>query len=287
MRCVVGPMKILRFALFILLLLPAPSFSQSREAGVMIGVMGYKGDLDPNTYDTRFLDPGIGLIYRRCYSNHWAFKAAASYGHVRASDEKADNEWAKNRNLQFRSSILELSGQFEFNFFPYQTASPFAKFSPYLLAGYSLFHFNPKAEINGEWVALQPLGTEGQGTSANPDERKYRRTTLAFTYGGGFKIRLSRRFGCTLETAVRQTYTDYLDDVSTVYADPFAIRKEYGKTAAALSDRSLEKAPGGNIGRQRGDRKKRDFYVFTGIQITYTLSKKYIDSCQPFRIKLW
>jgi hypothetical protein len=26
--------------------------------------------------------------------------------------------------------------------------------------------------------------------------------------------------------------------------------------------------------------------MYTGIQITYTLSKRYIDSCRPFRIKL-
>ena len=72
-----------------------------------------------------------------------------------------------------------------------------------------------------------------------------------------------------------------------MYADPKSILVEYGKTAALLSDRSLNQAPGGNIGRQRGDTKRRDFYVFTGVQLTYTLSKKYIDACQPFRIKLW
>ena len=253
----------------------------------MVGVMGYKGDLDPTMYDTRFIDPGLGIIYRRSYSNHWAFKAGLSYGHIKASDEKAEDFWSQNRNLNFKSHIIELSGQFEFNFFPYQTASPFAKFSPYLLCGLSAFHFNPKAEIDDEWVALQPLGTEGQGTSLYPDRKLYKRTSMAFTFGGGFKFKIMRRFGLTIETGVRRTYTDYLDDVSSTYADPIAIKKEYGKTAAILSDRSVLKAPGGNIGRQRGDTQHRDWYVFTGVQFTYTLSKKYIDSCRPFRIKLW
>jgi hypothetical protein len=72
-----------------------------------------------------------------------------------------------------------------------------------------------------------------------------------------------------------------------VYADPKAIRKEYGKVAEELSDPSFEQADGGNIGRQRGDTAQRDWFVFTGIQISYTLSKYYIDSCRPFRIKLW
>lgn len=255
--------------------------------GVMVGIMGYKGDLDPNMYDTRYLDPGIGILYRRSYSNHWAFKAGLNYGHIRATDEKADDFWSQNRNLNFKSHIIEMTGQFEFNFFPYQTASPYSNFSPFLLCGLSVFHFNPKAKLNDDWIELQPLGTEGQGTEAYPNRHLYRRTNLAFTFGGGFKFKIMRRFGLTLETGVRRTYTDYLDDVSTTYADPLSIRKEYGKTAEILSDRSLNDAPGGNVGRQRGDSQHRDWYVFTGIQFTYTLSKKYIDNCQPFRIKLW
>jgi len=273
--------------LILCLALPLAGSSQSRELGIMVGVMGYKGDLDPNMYDTRFLEPGISAIYRRSYSNHWAFKAGLMYGQVKADDSKAKDFYSQNRNLNFRSHIIELSGQFEFNFFPYQTANPNSSFSPYLLCGYSLFHFNPKAKINDEWIELQPIGTEGQGTDLYPNRDPYKRTSLAFTFGGGFKFKIGRRFGLTLESGVRRTYTDYLDDVSSTYADPNTIRKEYGKTAALLSDRSLNQAPGGNIGRQRGDTQHRDWYVFTGVQFTYTLSKKYIDACQPFRIKLW
>lgn len=261
-------------------------FSQSREAGIIIGLMGYKGDLDPNMYDLRYIDPGVGVLYRRSYSNHWAFKAGINYGHIRAYDSKSGNDWEKNRNLSFKSHIIELTGQFEFNFLPYQTASPFAKWSPYLMTGLSVFHYNPKGNLNGEWVALQPLGTEGQGLSGSTRNR-YHRITAAFVFGGGVKFKIMRRFGVTIETGVRQVYSDYLDDVSTVYADPIAIRKENGRDAEYLSDPSFDQAPGGNIGRQRGDRSRKDFYVFTGVQVTYTLSKKYIDSCRPFRIKLW
>lgn len=280
-------MKTRSLLLFILLSISClQGYSQSREAGFIIGVMGYKGDLDPTMYDTRFLDPGIGVLYRRSYSNHWAFKAGINYGHIHASDSKSDNEWSKNRNLSFRSHIIELTTQFEFNFFPYQTASPFAKWSPYLMTGLAVFHFNPKAELNGEWVALQPLGTEGQGLAGSA-RNPYHRITAAFVFGGGIKFKIARRFGVTIESGVRQVYTDYLDDVSSVYADPIAIRKENGREAEYLSDPSFNSAPGGNVGRQRGDRSHKDFYVFTGVQVTYTLSKKYIDSCRPFRIKLW
>lgn len=272
--------------LFIALLLPFLVPAQSREMGIMVGVMGYKGDLNPVMYNSKTFQPAIGIVYRRAYSNHWAFKAGFNYGHVQADDADAKDDYSKNRNLMFRSPIVELTGQFEFNFFPYQTSNSYTKASPYIFVGLTAFRFNPKALYDGEWVALQPLGTEGQGTNAN-GKKPYSRTSAAFTYGGGFKFKLGRRFGVVLETGIRKTYTDYLDDVSKVYADPKLIRFEYGKKAAELSDRSFDQAPGGNIGRQRGNSRTRDFYMFTGVQITYTLSRKYMDSCRPFRIKLW
>jgi len=275
------------FLLCVLLFAGIETKGQSRELGIMAGVMGYRGDLDATMYDTRYLHPALGVVYRRSYSNHWVFKAAGSYGRIEGNDANAEDFWSRNRNLSFRSAIVELSGQIEFNFFPYQTASPYTRFSPYLLCGLTGFYFNPKAEINNEWVALQPLGTEGQGTEFYSDRKPYRRTSMAFTFGGGFKFKIMRRFGVAIETGVRRTYTDYLDDVSGTYADPLVVRREYGKTAGLLSDRSIERPATGNEGRQRGDRTQRDYYVFTGVQFTYTLSKKYIDSCRPFKIKLW
>jgi hypothetical protein len=263
------------------------TFGQSREMGIMLGVMNYKGDLQKATYAGQNNLPGIGFLYRRSYSNHWAFKAAISYGNVQGDDAQSDDPFNKNRNLNFKSSILEGTGQFEFNFFPYQTSNPSTSFTPYMSVGLSVFKFNPKAYYNGDYIELQPLGTEGQGTNANPDKGLYKKTSLAFVFGGGFKWKIGRRWSVVLESVVRKTYTDYLDDVSGVYADPNAIRVEYGKTAYFLSDRSIVKNNTGNIGRQRGDNTNRDWYHFTGVQFTYTLSKHYIDQCRPFRIKLW
>ncbi len=263
------------------------TFGQSREMGIMLGVMNYKGDLQKATFADQNNLPGFGFLYRRSYSNHWAFKTAISYGHVKGDDAQSDDPFCKNRNLNFKTSILEGTGQFEFNFFPYQTANPSTLFTPYMSVGLSVFRFNPKAYYNGGYVELQPLGTEGQGTNANPEKELYKRTNLAFVFGGGFKWKIGRRWSVVLESIVRKTYTDYLDDVSGVYADPNAIRVEYGKTAYYLSDRTIVKNKNGNIGRQRGDNTNRDWYHFTGVQFTYTLSKHYIDQCRPFRIKLW
>lgn len=279
--------KIVFSLLLIISFSKSDTFGQSREMGIMLGVMNYKGDLQKATYAGQNNLPGFGILYRRSYSNHWAFKTALSYGHIKGDDAQSDDPFNKNRNLNFRSSILEGTGQIEFNFLPYQTANPSTIFAPYMSVGLAVFRFNPKAYYNGKYVELQPLGTEGQGTSANPDKSLYKRTNFAFVFGGGFKWKIGRRWSVVLESVVRKTYTDYLDDVSGVYADPNAIRVEYGKTAYYLSDRSIVKNKSGNIGRQRGDNSNRDWYHFTGIQFNYTLSKHYIDQCRPFRIKLW
>ena len=273
------------FIAFFILMKSLHTNAQSREMGIMVGVMGYKGDLNPVMFSDKFLHPGIGIVYRRYYNNHWAFRAGFNYGRISADDAQAPDSFSINRNLSFRSDIMELQGGYEFNFFPYQTANPSTFITPYLFAGLALYRYNPKAELNGKWYALQPLGTEGQGTEKYPERKPYTRISINMPFGGGIKFKITPRFCGVLEVGVRRCYVDYLDDVSKSYADPATIRKEYGKAAVELSDRSLEQGTP-QVGRQRGDPSNKDWYMFSGIQVCYTLSKKYIDNCRPFRIKL-
>ena len=64
------------------LLLSSNVQSQSRELGVMVGMMGYKGDLNPVMFSDKFLHPGLGVIYRASYNNHWSFRGAFNYGRI-------------------------------------------------------------------------------------------------------------------------------------------------------------------------------------------------------------
>ncbi len=278
--------KILIALIACILLGSSMLFSQSREIGIMAGFSGYKGDLNPKMFNSDLMRPALGIQYRRCYSNHWSFRAGLSLLKIKGDDALSEDTFQLNRNLMFKSNIIEFHMGYEFNFFQYQIANPTTFFTPYLFGGIAVYRFNPKAELGGTWYALQPLRTEGQGTAEFPDRKPYSRTSISLPFGGGFKFSINRRFGVQLEVGARRTYTDYLDDVSTSYADPVQIRKEYGKAAGLLSDRSLKKPATGNIGRQRGNSTDRDWYYFAGIQLNYTLSKRYIDSCSPFRIKL-
>ncbi|MEO8149254.1 MAG: DUF6089 family protein [Bacteroidia bacterium] len=260
--------------------------AQTSEMGITIGVSSYKGDLKEHQYTTKDLHLAGGILYRHCFNNHWAFKAGINVMKISAEDSTSGDPYQEHRNLSFRSKIQELNMQFEFNFFKFQTANPVTKWSPYLHAGLTVFHFNPEANLDGDWYKLQPLGTEGQGTSLYKDRKYYKRTQVAFTFGGGFKFSLSRRFGLAIETGVRKTYTDYLDDVSKTYADKNAIAAVNGTTAALLSDRSIDQLNNDNLNRDRGNKNNKDWYMFTGVQLNYTLSKHYNDPCKPFKTKM-
>ena len=84
-----------------------------------------------------------------------------------------------------------------------------------------------------QWIDLQPLGTEGQGTTAYPDRKKYSRTQIAIPMGGGVKISLNDNLNIAFSFSARKTYTDYLDDVSTTYP---GTPTEFGASNIEMSD---------------------------------------------------
>jgi hypothetical protein len=271
-------LKIKAFIAFSIVVIFASRASAQRDDfGLWVGGANYFGDLNAQT-SLRFINPAGGVFYRRNFDDRVSARFSVNAGHVWADDAYANNYYQQTRNLGFASNIYEASAQIEFNFLPYTTI-PYSsmnakhKFTPYLLAGFGVFHFNPTAVYNGEKVRLQPLGTEGQGYPQYPDLHYYKRTSSAFIIGGGFKIRTGRLTGITLEAAVRKTATDYLDDVSGVYADPTVLLHEGGAAVAFLADPSVEvvSEPVGATGKMRGDSSKSDDYILIGIGFSYTL----------------
>jgi hypothetical protein len=108
---------------------------------------------------------------------------------------------------------------------------------------------------------------------------------FSIPFGGGIKIKISERFGMALEAGARRTFTDYIDDISTTYPRKDLLLSTSGPLAVLLSDRSPDQLTDHNNDRQRGDAAHKDWYMFAGVQLSFTLSKKYYDSCRPFRQK--
>jgi hypothetical protein len=189
--------------------------------------------------------------------------------------------------------ILEMSTQLEFTFFTHRSYGSGNLLSgtrgrarydlnAYGFFGIAGFYFNPKAQYNGTWYALQPLGTEGQGLPGN--KGKYSLFQVSIPYGVGVYYTINRKLRIGYEMGMRQTFTDYLDDVSTVFADPVAIQNGNnsgtGDVAAALSNRSAEVLTEpldlSNFGTvdKRGDPKHNDSYMFVQLKIGYALRAK-------------
>lgn len=240
---------------------------QGWELGGWIGGSHYFGDLNTSFNLGR---PGLalGAIGRYNFNNRLSIKMNINYGRVSAFDSDSENTFEQSRNLSFRSDIFEGALNFEFNFLPYNHGSQDEFYTPYLFAGFSVVNFNPKAEINGQTYELRELGTEGQFKG-----EEYYSITGAFNYGIGFKIDLSYEWSINVELGARSLYTDYLDDVSTVYPDMEDLEAQRGDIAVQLSDRSFEidnlDRPIGEFGRQRGNSKNNDSYAMLGIGLVY------------------
>ena len=250
-------------------------FKTNTELGIQTGVMYYLGDLnkcDGCITGGHFQEskPFISLNYKQNIDKRVSYRANILLGQI-SGDDRLENRDSLNkaRGLHFKSNIYELSGNVEFNFLPYELGNPRYKWTPYLFSGLSMFYFNPQAEnANGEWVDLQPLSTEGQGTTSFPDRKKYRLAQFAIPLGGGFKFSLNKVSNIIIEYSFRKTFTDYLDDVSTTYPGENVLRPEFGNESVYMSD------PTGNFnaGDQRGNSEKNDWYSYLGITISFKLN---------------
>ena len=241
--------------LFYILLVPFTLLHSQKgwEAGGWLGTSFYFGDLNSRL---DFTDPGIagGLNGRYNFNSRICAKGSLSYAKVYASDEDSPNNFERNRNLSFKSNIIDFTTSIEFNFFEYIHGSEDYYFTPYLMTGFSIFKFNPQADLNGNTYNLAEFNTElvDYGTFSG-----------GLTIGGGYKWDINKDWSFNIEASYRKLFTDYLDDVSSVFPNPAQLSSPL---AMALSDRSLVPDLSGE-GRQRGNSKDNDSYVFFGISI--------------------
>ncbi len=153
----------------------------------------------------------------------------ATIGNVEAYDSilvkvKDNSQERYYRNLSFRSSIEEIALVAEFHpfyiFGDYDEDHYPPSVSPYVVAGIGYFHFNPQAKLNGQYVDLQPLHTEGEGFAEYPKVKNYKLSQFNFPLGIGARYDVSPIINLRAEIVTRFLQTDYLDDVSGRYIDP-------------------------------------------------------------------
>jgi len=261
----------------------------SLDFGLYLGGSNYWGDLtrdyQPLWSKTKLAG---GLLCRYNVSPYITFKGSALYGQIQGSDKNYSYDlYRTRRNLSFKSDIVEFSAQIEWNILGYENTRTNYGWSPYLFGGVSVFRFNPKAQFNyisglhdpslqsqsGEWIELQPLGTEGQETTKFNDKRRYSLTQISIPLGIGSKWQLDDHWAIGVEFGVRKTFTDYLDDVSSIYVDDQIVGGASGPMAVALKDRSAELPNEIKFDNNdpRGNPKSKDWYLISGVTLTYRI----------------
>lgn len=265
-----------RAGIFILLLLFSGfrSLAQGIEFGILLGASNYWGDLSNNTIMLSQTHPSAGILGRYNVTPAFSVKGYFGYGRISGADSLGSSPYRKARNLSFYSDLYEFSIQGEINLV--RNTPGTRKLIPYIFGGIGVFNFNPKTVYHDTVYELQPLGTEGQGTTLYNDRTKYALTTICVPIGVGFKKRVGRSISVGIELGARFTFTNYLDDVSGTYADARIVGGSNGAIAQKLSDRSGEKNPPeyGNIFREGDPRgykafKISDMYFMGGLSVTY------------------
>ena len=250
----------------VLFFMAHPSFSQFR-LGIFGGLSNYQGDLTSKPYKSS--KTALGLTGTFPLTQRFSIRAGLTFGKIAAADSLSNKPELKARNLSFQSRITEFSVLGEYNIFNLDQI----RWTPYIFAGLAVFHFDPYTyDSTGIQTYLQPLSTEGQGLPGYPN-KPYALTQLAIPFGGGIKYAISERVQLGLEVGLRKTFTDYLDDVSTNYADPADLLAGIGPRSVELSYRGGEVGfPNYPVkGFTRGNPKSKDYYYFTGLHLSFAL----------------
>jgi hypothetical protein len=254
-----------------------------------VGPDQFLGDLGgtPNAGTHGIADFNFGAIryaamvgYRHRIGRRWAFKPVLTAGMVYGNDELSSNFFRHNRNLNFRSPVIELSGQFEYMFYQYDHAGHrynirhahgFRRLAldAYLFGGLGGFYFNPQGNWNGIWYDLRPLSTEGEGLPGGPGE--YSQFAISIPLGIGVKYLINQQWSVGMELSDRiWTSTDYLDDTHGNYFSNEEILKYKGPIAAHFADPSLgQDSFQDETGAERGDPKHNDTYFFMFFNVNY------------------
>ncbi|MGB0850370.1 MAG: hypothetical protein ACPGTP_03930 [Bacteroidia bacterium] len=252
--------------------------STSWSTNLYLGASNMMGDLGGSNfigsrgifdYDLRATRLAVGTGINM---NAGAFSLGVNFLGTRlvGNDQFSEQDFQVNRNLSVRTDLFEASFLTEWR--PFSRTSGFNRF--YVYSGVGVMYYQPKAEYNDEWIELRTIGTEGQFLDGG--DGPYSELNVMVPYGLGYKFRLAKSTSLVLDLGFRKTFTDYLDDVSTVYADPIALEEGSGANAPFIADRSLSPNAAGS---ERGNPDKDDMYFLLGLKFEYILGGKAGDGC--------
>lgn len=226
--------------------------------------------------------PSINLYFGATYKDFLCVRLGWQSGSVHGADSLLRNDdpdpaGRYGRNLSFKSSVREFSLLAETHplFWNIRPQDKVPSLSPYFLAGFAYYHFNPQARLAEAWYDLHQLHLEGQGFPEPGMAKPYKLNQFAVPVGLGLRYETGPLFNLRFDCIYRLLFTDYLDDISTSYIDPSYFDKYLTTSQAALArklyQRMDELRPGFSPpnGSQRGNPKDRDAYFSFQFSLCY------------------
>ncbi len=247
------------------------------------------GKVSQRDFDFQSIRPSLNLGYRYQWHKNWAVKGDLNAGYIGGHDRLTEEMFRNNRNLNFRSPIIELSGRIEFGINWHKKGQQYDLhirgwrnyyITTFFFAGAGVFYMDPKGKLNGDFVRLKPLCTEGQGLVETRD--KYSSIQFSLPFGLGLRYRINKKWTIALEYGLRWTTTDYIDDVSLTYVDKEALAAAHGDLAVTMANPALSQNPGDPLytstlaGQQRGDPRDKDSFMFAILSLYYRFERGFI-----------
>jgi len=208
-----------------------PFYSQYNfDVGINFGGTGFLGDIGGTSEVAKGFLGDIVLkqtnitsgIYGR-YKINSKIHINSGINYVKISGDDANSVGPRAwRNLRFQNQLFELNSCLEYTFFRINDLGGTGRYRTslnlYAFVGGSVFYHNPKGAFlenaNSpikEWESLRPLKTEGQ-------ETPYSSISFSTPYGLGAIVKTATFYKFGIYFRYMKNYTDYLDDISTVYA---------------------------------------------------------------------
>ncbi len=213
------------------------AFSQTFEVGPFIGGANYIGDVGNTTY----INPNslvAGGIAKWNRSPRHSFRLSLLYAEINADDAKSTQVMRKQRGYSFSNHIAEASLGLEFNFYEFDLSEADQQSTPYLYTG--ITYFNSKHHyLSADRPARGTLEPQGDNWEFS--------IPMVF----GFKQSLSRRIIGAIEIGARYSFTDNI----------------VGSNPQELLGRRDPPREFGNVNTS-------DWYVFSGVSLTFTFGKK-------------
>jgi hypothetical protein len=235
------------------------------DYGLKLGAANYLGDIggkelprrdfvwDMHLPQTRY---AVGFYGRYKMSKRLSLSLQADHVLIQDADANTTYVPRRARNLNFRNRMFEVGARAEFTIWYDNDVGNRGYYNPdfklYVFGGVSGFYTNPQAKlvydgdtltanpnnvpvgdfVDNTWYNLRQLRTEGV---------RYSAFGVAIPLGIGLYFTFNKEWRVGWEFSWRTTFTDYLDDVSTVYSDVDPESRENTALAQDLQSQTYQK----------------------------------------------